>query len=97
MGAGDINRVKKTTRIGLRLNLLITFIVVIFVQLFAGQIIRLFEPESTEVIKDGILYTDTSQDMKSSLARRMRGDGRRQIFFQKSDKNILLSDTFEIV
>lgn len=30
--------------------------VVIFVQLSAEQIIMLFEPESSEVIKDGVLY-----------------------------------------
>ena len=56
MGANNIERVKRTTRIGLYLNLLITLIVVIIVQIFAGQIIMLFEPESPEVIKDGILY-----------------------------------------
>ena len=38
------------------MNVLITFIVVVIVQLFAEQIITLFEPESPEVIKDGILY-----------------------------------------
>ena len=56
MGANNIERVKRTTRIGLYLNLLITLIVVIIVQIFAGQIIMLFEPESPEVIKYGILY-----------------------------------------
>ncbi len=56
MGANDIERVKKTTRIGLRLNILITLIVVITVQMFARQIIMLFEPGSQEVIKDGVLY-----------------------------------------
>ena len=44
MGANNIERVKRTTRIGLYLNLLITLIVVIIVQIFAGQIIMLFEP-----------------------------------------------------
>lgn len=56
VGANDIERVKKTTKIGLYLNVLITFIAVIIVQLFAEQTIMLFEPESPEVIKDGILY-----------------------------------------
>lgn len=55
-GANDVERIKKTTRIGLYLNILITFISAIAVQLFAEQIIMLFEPENTEVIKDGILY-----------------------------------------
>ena len=56
MGSNDIERVKKTTKIGLLLNVVITFIVIVTVQLFAKQIITLFEPESSEVIKDGILY-----------------------------------------
>lgn len=56
MGANDIQRVKSTVRAGLRLNILITTIVVIAVQLYAGQIIRLFEPNSLEVMQDGILY-----------------------------------------
>lgn len=56
MGANDIERVKSTVRAGLRLNLLITTLVVITVQLYAGQIIRLFEPNSLEVMQDGILY-----------------------------------------
>lgn len=56
MGANDIERVKKTTKIGLRLNLLATLITIVIVQLFAKQIVALFEPESAEVIKEGILY-----------------------------------------
>ena len=56
MGAGRTDRVKKTTETGLRLNLLITLMAVICVQIFAGQIIMLFEPENKEVIADGILY-----------------------------------------
>lgn len=56
MGADKIERVKRTTRIGLRLNLLVTLIVVILVQISARQIIMLFDPESPEVIADGIIY-----------------------------------------
>lgn len=56
MGASDIERVKKTTKAGLYLNLIITFIAVVMVQLSAEQIIMLFEPESPEVIRDGVLY-----------------------------------------
>ncbi|MCB6191754.1 MATE family efflux transporter [Blautia marasmi] len=56
MGAGRTDRVKKATETGLRLNLLITLIAVVLVQLFAGQIIMLFEPQNKEVIADGILY-----------------------------------------
>ena len=56
MGAGRTDRVKKATETGLRLNLLITLMAVVLVQLFAGQIIMLFEPQNKEVIADGILY-----------------------------------------
>lgn len=56
MGADKIERVKRTTKTGLRLNLLITLAVVILVQIFAKQIIMLFDPKSPEVIEDGILY-----------------------------------------
>lgn len=56
MGADDMERVRKTTKTGLYLNVCITMMAVIFVQLSAEQIIMLFEPESSEVIKDGVLY-----------------------------------------
>ena len=56
VGANDIERVRKTTKIGLYLNVSVTLIAIIIVQLFAEQIIMLFEPESQEVIKDGVLY-----------------------------------------
>ncbi|MDO5602608.1 MAG: MATE family efflux transporter, partial [Oscillospiraceae bacterium] len=56
MGANHINRVKRTVRAGLYLNLSVTLTMVIMVQIFAGQIIMLFEPENPEVIQNGILY-----------------------------------------
>ena len=56
IGAHHIDRVKKTTKIGLCLNLSITFALVIFVQIFAGRIIMLFDPASPEMIEAGILY-----------------------------------------
>lgn len=56
IGADDIERVKKTTRIGLRLNILVTFMAVVFVQVFAEQIILLFDPASPEVMDAGVLY-----------------------------------------
>ena len=56
IGAHHIDRVKKTTEIGLCLNLSITFALVIFVQIFAGRIIMLFDPASPEMIEAGILY-----------------------------------------
>lgn len=56
IGANDIERVKKATKVGLYLNILITFIAVVMVQLLAEQIIMLFESENPDVIKDGVLY-----------------------------------------
>lgn len=56
MGANQIERVRKTTVAGLRLNLIITLGVVVLVQIFAGPIIMLFDPANPEVIRDGILY-----------------------------------------
>ena len=56
MGANNIERVKKTTEFGLYINVFITLISVAAIQLFAEQIIILFEPKSAEVIKNGILY-----------------------------------------
>lgn len=56
IGANDIERVRKTTKAGLYLNLLLTLVTVIMVQIFARPIIMLFDPVSTEVIADGILY-----------------------------------------
>ncbi|SHK43393.1 putative efflux protein, MATE family [Clostridium cavendishii DSM 21758] len=56
MGAKNIGRVKSTTIVGLRLNLIITLLVAIFVQLFAEPIITLFNPASVDVVRDGVLY-----------------------------------------
>ena len=56
MGANNRERVRETTNTGLCLNLAITAVVVLFVQIFAGPIIRLFDPVSPEVTRDGILY-----------------------------------------
>lgn len=66
-GANDIERVRKTTRVGLYLNILATLIAVIIVQLFSEQILMLFEPESPEVIKDGILYLRMCCGMNSLI------------------------------
>ena len=66
-GANDLERVKRTTKVGLYLNIFITFIIVLIVQLFAKQIIMLFEPESPEVIKDGILYLRTCCGINSLI------------------------------
>lgn len=56
IGAKNIEHVQYTTTIGLRLNIVITFCVVILVQIFAKPIVMLFEPENLEVIQEGVLY-----------------------------------------
>lgn len=56
IGANNVERVKNTTKTGLRLNIMITLIVIIFVQIFARQIIMLFNPANPEMIEDGIRY-----------------------------------------
>lgn len=56
IGAGDTKRVRKTTKTGLCLNLLITLTMVLLVQAFGEQLILLFTPASPEMITEGILY-----------------------------------------
>lgn len=56
MGAKNVERVKRTTTVGLYLNIFITSITVLLIQIFAKPIIMLFDPVSTEVIEGGILY-----------------------------------------
>lgn len=55
-GANDIDRVRKTTKAGLYLNIIITLLTVLLVQLFAKPIMMIFNPVNAEVISDGILY-----------------------------------------
>ena len=56
IGAGEIKRARKVVKIGLLLNISVTLIAVIGVQIFAKQLILLFGSTSTEVISDGIYY-----------------------------------------
>lgn len=56
IGAGDTKRVRKTTKTGLCLNLLITLTMVLLVQVFGEQLILLFTPASPEMTTEGILY-----------------------------------------
>ena len=56
MGAANIERVKKTTRSGLFLNLLVTLFIVVLVQLFSEHIIGLFAPASQDVMEEGVMY-----------------------------------------
>ena len=55
-GANDIDRGRKTTKAGLDLNIIITLLTVLLVQLFAKPIMMIFNPVNAEVISDGILY-----------------------------------------
>ena len=56
MGAGEIKRARKVVKIGLLLNISVTLVVVIGVQVFAEQLILLFGNTSAEVINDGVYY-----------------------------------------
>jgi len=56
MGAGITDRAEKTGKNGLRLNLLVTLIAVIAVQIFAKPLIMLFDPSNPEVIEAGVQY-----------------------------------------
>lgn len=56
IGAGEIKRARKVVKIGLLLNISVTLVVVIGVQIFAEQLILLFGSTSAEVINDGVYY-----------------------------------------
>lgn len=56
MGAGQIQRARQVVRSGLLLNLVVTAVVVVTVQLFAEPLICLFDSASPEVIRVGVLY-----------------------------------------
>lgn len=56
MGAGQIERARKVVKISLVMNIAVTFVVVIGVQLFAEPLILLFGSTSPEVVNDGVYY-----------------------------------------
>ena len=56
IGAGEIKRARKVVKIDLLLNISVTLVVVIGVQIFAEQLILLFGSTSAEVINDGVYY-----------------------------------------
>ena len=56
MGAGQIERTRKVVKISLVMNVAVTLVVVICVQLFAEPLILLFGSTSPEVINDGVYY-----------------------------------------
>ncbi len=56
MGAGQIDRARKVVKISFVMNVAVTLVIVIGVQLFAQQLILLFGSTDPEVVKDGIYY-----------------------------------------
>ena len=56
MGAGQVERARKVVRSGLLMNLVVTAVVVLTVQLLAEPLIGLFDSTSPEVIRVGVLY-----------------------------------------
>lgn len=56
MGAGQIQRARQVVRSALLLNLAVTGVVVVIVQLLVEPLIRLFDSTSPEVIRVGVLY-----------------------------------------
>lgn len=56
MGAGQIDRARKVVKISLVMNVSVTLVVVIGVQLFAEPLILLFGRISPEAVNDGVYY-----------------------------------------
>lgn len=56
MGAGQVKRIRKVVKISLLMNVAVTLVVVISIQLFAKPLILLFGSTSSEVVNDGVYY-----------------------------------------
>ena len=56
MGAGQIDRARKVVKISLVMNVAVTFVVVISVQLFAEPLTLLFGSTNPEAVNDGVYY-----------------------------------------
>ena len=56
MGAGQVKRIRKVVKISLLMNVAVTLVVVIGIQLFAKPLILLFGSTSPEVVNDGVYY-----------------------------------------
>ena len=56
IGAGQIERARKVVKISLVMNVAVTLIVIIGVQIFAEPLVLLFGSTSQEVINDGVYY-----------------------------------------
>lgn len=56
MGAGQVKRIRKVVKISLLMNVAVTLVVVISIQIFAKPLILLFGSTSSEVVNDGVYY-----------------------------------------
>ena len=56
MGAGQVKRIRKVVKISLLMNVAVTLVVVIGIQLFAKPLILLFCSTSPEVVNYGVYY-----------------------------------------
>lgn len=56
MGAGQVKRIRKVVKISLLMNVAVTLVVVISIQIFAKLLILLFGSTSPEVVNDGVYY-----------------------------------------
>lgn len=56
MGAGQIERTRKVVKISFVMNVAVTLVVVICVQLFAEPLILLLGSADTEIVNDGVYY-----------------------------------------
>ena len=56
MGAGQVKRIRKVVKISLLMNVAVTLVVVISIQIFAKPLILLFGSTSPEVVNDGVYY-----------------------------------------
>ena len=56
MGAGQVKRIRKVVKISLLMNVAVTLVVVMSIQIFAKPLILLFGSTSPEVVNDGVYY-----------------------------------------
>lgn len=56
MGAKLLKRTKKIVQIGFFASILVSLIAILFIQVFAEPLIRLFDPENQAVLKAGVVY-----------------------------------------
>ena len=72
MGAGQIERARKVVKISLMMNVAVTLVVVIGVQLFAEPLILLFGSTTPEVVNDGVYYLCVCCSINSLIYAKMK-------------------------